>query len=225
MPFFYPQGSSFIDSSLLWFYLSARFSLKISQFIDSMHSLWLSSESCPQHSFEIFPIMGLWFTPGQGKHGVKIKRLEKFQTMAEKAKDKNYSTRVVPMFQSQILYISASNQMRMMRNRPKTQKAWERLGRKSIERERLRLKSSLVCSRVSHHTKSKGANENSLWTCMRLKRGRTRATKSWLILVLNYIGWEGVTSFCTNHRVWKSNINTLLHPTELKGITTSWSKL
>lgn len=185
MPFFYPQGSSFIDSSLLWFYLSARFSLKISQFIDSMHSLWLSSESCPQHSFDIFPIMGLWFTPGQGKHGVKIKRLEKFQTMAEKAKNKNYSTRVVPMFHSQILYISASNQMRMMRNRPKTEKAWERLGRKSIKRERLRLKSSLVWSRVSHHTKSKGANENSLWTCMRLKRGGTRATKSWLILVLN----------------------------------------
>ena len=88
--------------------------------------------------------MGLWFTPGQGKHGVKIKRLEKFQTMAEKAKNKNYLTRVVPMFQSQILYISASNQMRMMRNRPKTEKAWERLGGKSIKRERLRLKSSLV---------------------------------------------------------------------------------
>lgn len=35
--------------------------------------------------------MGLWFTPGQGKHGVKIKRLEKFQTMAEKAKNKNYN--------------------------------------------------------------------------------------------------------------------------------------
>lgn len=47
--------------------------------------------------------MGLWFTPGQGKHGVKIKRLEKFQTMAEKAKNKkllNESSAHVPVSDS-----------------------------------------------------------------------------------------------------------------------------
>ena len=52
------------------------------------------------------------------------------------------------------------------------------------------------------------AKEKSKWTqpnC--LKRGKTRATKSWLVLVLHLIGWKRVAQvFWINDRVEQTNV-------------------